>query len=353
MSRELKMAIITPLLKKATLDPSILKNFRPISNLSYLSKLIERVVAARLKNHMTINGLKDPLQSAYSANHSCETAIAKVWSDIILSLDDNRCVLLVLLDLSSAFDTIDHQTLLSRLNVCFGISGLALSRFSSYLDGRQQQIAIKGSKSCQRPLKYGVPQGSVLGPLLFTYYLQPLGAIISAHGVSYHCYADDTQLYLSTNINEIDAAITTLQHCVADVQNWLKDNYLLLNASKTEVMILARPSILRQINIKQLLIGDTTVKLKTQVRNLGAIFDTSLNMSTQIDLTCRACYANIRNLSKARRFLNQRALKQLVTDKKAGLIGSDEFEEKYPKLQDELTELETTIYNMKLGTDVK
>mgnify|MGYP000509554728 CR=1 FL=1 len=177
----MKEALISPLLKKSSLEP-IFKNFRPVSNLSFVSKLVEKVVASQLKKHMMENNLLQKYQSAYRPGHSTETALMKVQNDILCAVDKQRVVLLVLLDLSAAFDTVDHCILLKRLSSSIGISGTALSWLTSYLQKRTQCVVINGVTSANSEMKYGVPQGSVLGPLLFTIYTKPLARILENMG---------------------------------------------------------------------------------------------------------------------------------------------------------------------------
>ena len=169
--KSVKLVIVTPLLKKSTLDPDILKNYRPVSNLSYISKLLERVVAGRLTDYMTENNLHEHLQSAYKPGHSTETALVKVQNDILTSIDQHGVVILVMLDLSAAFDTIDHDILFSRMENTLGITGQALAWFKSYLSGRTLRIKIDKSFSELQDILWSVPQGSVLGPMLFLIYL--------------------------------------------------------------------------------------------------------------------------------------------------------------------------------------
>jgi len=160
--------LVNPLLKKSTLDTEQLKNYRPISNIPFVAKVLEKVVAKRLSTYMTENNLHEIYQSAYKANHSTETALLRVSNDILLKLDTKQCVILVLLDLSAAFDTIDHTILLQRLTETLGIKKKALAWFSSYLQNRSNAICIDSKFSEQSDIVYGVPQGSVLGPILFT-----------------------------------------------------------------------------------------------------------------------------------------------------------------------------------------
>ena len=137
------------------------------------------------------------MQSAYKSGHSTETALLRVKNDIVMALEGKQCVLLVLLDLSAAFDTVDHEVLINRLSSKFGFRGQALAWFRSYLSNRSQCVTINNHQSADKELKFGVPQGSVLGPVLFTMYTSPLGEIIQKRGINYYLYADDTQLYLS------------------------------------------------------------------------------------------------------------------------------------------------------------
>ena len=138
----MKQALVTLLLKKDNLDPEVLKNYRPVSNLSFLSKVSEMVVAARLTNYMTINQLREPMQSAYRACHSTETALVHVQNDTLRTLDQGGASILVLLHPSAAFDTIDHSILLSRMESVLGVKGSVLQWFKSYLLGRKQRIKI-------------------------------------------------------------------------------------------------------------------------------------------------------------------------------------------------------------------
>ena len=158
-----KSAIVKPLLKKPTLDHEVLKFFRPVSNLPFLSKLIEKRIACRLVSHIKDNSITEKFQSAYKSKHSTETALLKVYNDIMNNIDQVRGILLVLLDLSAAFDTIDHDILFDILEHSLGISGLALKLLKSYLHGRTQCVQINGVISEFADLVCGVPQGSVLG----------------------------------------------------------------------------------------------------------------------------------------------------------------------------------------------
>ena len=157
-----------------------------------ISKIIEKVVAVRLQKYLEANQLNEPLQSAYKPFHSCETALVRVYNDILVAIDKRHCVMLLLLDLSAAFDTVDHDILLTRLYSKYSISGTPLEWFRSYLTNRSQFELIEGCSSQSRELKCRVPQVSVLGPILYVLYIAPLADILRFHEMQFHFYADDT-----------------------------------------------------------------------------------------------------------------------------------------------------------------
>ena len=191
----MKSAQVIPLIKKASLDRNIYKNYRPVSNLSFVSKLIEKTVAAQLTDHLKKNEFFEQFQSAYKSGHSTDTALLRVMNDVLLAADNGLIVILLLLDLSAAFDTIDHAILLALLKEHFGVDGTVLDWLSSYLTDRSQSVQINMTSSTPSSLRNGVPQGSILGPLLFCVYMTPLGKIIRKYNMCLHIYADDTQLY--------------------------------------------------------------------------------------------------------------------------------------------------------------
>jgi len=183
-----KHAIVKPLLKKSSLDPECLKNYRPVSNLSFLSKVLEHVVLSQCLAHLHHYNLFEPFQSAYRKGYSTETALLRIVNDLLQASDSGCVSILSLLDLSAAFDTIDHGILLSRLATSFGFSGTVLSWFHSYLSNRTQRVMLEGMQSRALDLVCGVPQGSVLGPILFSLYIQPLSLVLQPTGISYHFF---------------------------------------------------------------------------------------------------------------------------------------------------------------------
>ena len=234
----LKKAIVRPLLKKNDLDPNIMKNYRPVSNLPTLEKLLEKVVSGRLEDHLHSQSLHDKCQSAYRKYHSTETALLQAQADIMNALDKGFNAVMITLDLSAALDTIDHDILLNRLHELFGISGEALKWLTSYFQGRAQSIIIGDSVSQEKALTCGVPQGLVLGPKCYCMYTKPVGSIIAHHNYCHHTYADDTDLYL-VKVPNIPWANTkpALEACLADIQRWMTSNMLKLNQEKTELIV--------------------------------------------------------------------------------------------------------------------
>ena len=274
MPPTLKKAVLSPTLKKPALDHEEFANFRPISNLKMVSKLIEKVVSSCLIGYLDENNLQELFQSAYKRYHSCETALLRVQNDILCALVSHNCVVLLLLNLSSAFDTVDHEILIHHLRSRFGIKGKALDWLQSYLTNRSQFVNIDGVKSESHNMTCGVPQGSVLGPILYLLYTSPLADTLWRHNMLFHFYADDTQLYTSFTCNDEHDLSSTAQHieyCLADISTWVVLSKLKLNEDKTELLVIHshyRPSPVFSLNC-----GHDIIILSDLVRNIGVIFD--------------------------------------------------------------------------------
>lgn len=187
------------------------------------------------QSHLDANNLLEKFQSGFKSAHSTETALLRVFNDLLLNVDSGCSTVLVLLDLSAAFDSVDHQILLSRLEKYVGIRGTALKWIRSYLEDRCFSVLLGPYSSDVAPLNYGVPQGSILGPLLFSLYLLPLGSIFKKHKLSFHCFADDVQIYLP--LKPSSDSVQALLYCIHDVKEWMAQNFLKLNESKTEVVV--------------------------------------------------------------------------------------------------------------------
>ena len=175
-------------------DLNNLKNYRPVSNLSFLSKIVESVAYEQINGYLILNQLHCSVQSGYRPHHSCETLMVKMFDDFISAMCNDQTVALILLDLSAAFDTIDHDLLLEKLKMKFRINGTVLKWITSYLKDRVFYVNIGKYMSSECKLLFGVLQGSILGPVLFTLYTKSLQDIAKKHGLNIQLYADDTQL---------------------------------------------------------------------------------------------------------------------------------------------------------------
>ena len=185
-----------------------------------LLKITEKIVCLQLPEDLKNNNLFYLHQYAHRSCHSTETALFKIVNDLLTALDDSHISLLSLLDLSAAFDTIDHETLLSRLSHTFGISDTALSWFWPYLFNHAQVVSVNGNSSSPFVMKFGVPRGSVLGPVLFVLYTQPLSDIVHHHSLSHHNFYDENQLYESGHISQLQDIIRSTQTSVTSTQNF-------------------------------------------------------------------------------------------------------------------------------------
>lgn len=201
-------------------------------------------------------------------------------------MNSQRVTLLVPLDLSAASDTVDHGS-------SFGIHGETLEWFSSYLLGRSQRILFDGIKSDSFDLRFGVPQGRYLGPLLFVVYASNLFEIIHAHLPNVHCFADDTQLYLACNPNsptDQAEAVCVMERCISDLTKWMYQDKLKINDDKTEFLIIGSRQQLLKINPCTVRVGTTDIKPVSEVRNLGSWFDSNFSMFTHVSKSCSAAF---------------------------------------------------------------
>ena len=163
------------------LDHNDLNNYRPVSNILFIAKILETLVLSQIYSDLNSHNLYNTCQSAYRLGHSTETALLKVVNDLFLSVNKGNISVLALLDFSSVFDTIDHPILVHRLHTDFGFTDAVLQWFSSYLTDNTHYISLSNHCSAFAPVHSGVPQASVLGPMLFTMYIKPLSAIIDSH----------------------------------------------------------------------------------------------------------------------------------------------------------------------------
>ena len=199
-----------------------------------------------------------------------------------------------------------------RLAKPLGISGTALKWLKSYITGRSQCVCIGEAISEALCILFGVPQGSVLGPLLFVIYGLPLGDIVRKHHLNFHMYADDTQIYVTFDKKDIDLSVGTMNSCISDIERWMKANKLKLNGDKTELLVLSSKYQPHPPPLESIRVNDSIVHQSSVVRNLGVWFDASMFMQEHITRVVQASYLSIRNIYRIRAVLTPDSLKTVV-----------------------------------------
>lgn len=309
-----KHAMVFPLLKKNNMDANELKSFRPVSNLPFLSKLLEKAIQTRLQTLLDEHDLTPRHQSAYRKHHSTETALIKVYNDLLTATDQGQVSALCLLDLTAAFDTVDHEILTLRLEHQFGVGGRALAWFRSYLKDRTYCVVYGGNTSSIVRVTCSVPQGSVLGPLLFILYTSDLADLASTFGVNLHAFADDNQLYLHCSINDVISSAAVLEQCIVAIGDWMLANRLKLNADKTEVIWMGSRHSARSLDgcSPSLTLGTETVVAARTARLLGVTVTPDLLLEKHISTVSAKCFFQLRQLRRVRRSLDTESTTTLV-----------------------------------------
>jgi hypothetical protein len=296
--------MVKPLLKKFSLPKDDLSSYRPISNLNFISKILERIIHNRLLTHLNTFPSLSPFQSAYRKFHSVETALLRIQNDLLRAIENRQVTSLILLDLSAAFDTIDHAILLTRLSSTFGICGSALDLITSYLTDRNQFVHTDSGSSDLAPLTTGVPQGSVLGPLLFTLYTTPVSYILQDLAMAFHLYADDTQLYISFTPGDHATTLSHLSSTLDAVHSWLSSNRLVVNAAKTEYLLVGTNCQRAKVISSSVTFKGNALSPSHVVRNLGVTLDSSLTLTKHISSVSQSSYHVIRQLRQIRSSLD-------------------------------------------------
>ena len=315
------MAQVTPLLKKQGLDVDSSASYRPISNLNSISKILEKLFATRLKSHIKHSSNINAFQSAYKQFYSTETALMKIMNDIFANIDNKKASILVALDLSAAFDTLDHSTILQRLSYSFGLSGSALGWLESYLVGRSQFVKVDSAVSDALGCNFGVPQGSVLGPLIFSLFISPVANLISSFNVHFHQYADDTQLYIGISPGGIQTTKDLINDCTSSLQDWFLQNGLCLNPEKSEALLIGTGACFRthlsepEITVS---IANCPIKVKSEIKNLGVVLDRTLSLDRHVEAVCKSAHCHIRALQYIRGSLSTDQAKSVA----CAIIGS-------------------------------
>ena len=316
----LQKALVMPTIKNPNGDRDLLSNYRPVSNIAFVSKVLEKVVLNQLNSYLWRNDLLNMNQSGYRAGHSCETLLAGMFDDLLKELDSGKVVALVLLDMSAAFDTVDHQKLIGVLETRFGVTGTALQWFDSYLSSRNFRVNINGELSDIIALICGVPQGSLLGPVLFLLYIEELQDLARPYGLNIKLYADDSQLYVGLVPTDEDGwKVTkqTIESCLADIKRWMVRHWLKCNEDKTEFVLLGKSSSLEKMIFEPTLqFGDAVLRPMdcqgSTGKTLGIYLDSHLTMERQVNNVRKQCGLMLKNLWQINRSLEKSTKIMLV-----------------------------------------
>ena len=303
---ELKCASITPILKDPSKDADDFKNLRPISNLPFPSKLLEKVMYSQLNHHVESNQLMCKYQSAYRKHHSCETAMFRILGDIQEMLSEQSYVALVLLDSSAAFDTVDHALLLHRLKHQFRVGEKALKLITSFLSNRSFRIVLNDIIGSATSLKHGVPQGSVLGPLFYALYTDNIESIVEKHKLQVHLYADDVQIYFCFKPEHRQIQERNLQDCINSITAWMNESFLKLNPDKTKIkLFVPRKNTLNSASVT-LSNENLVIEPVNTVIVLGVTLGSGKLTGQFISKKISVCNFHLRNLRSIRDCLPQK-----------------------------------------------
>ena len=299
--QHLKHASVTPIVKEEENNHQLFPNYRPLSNLTFLSKVLEKVVSEQINSHLIENNLHAKHQSGYKKKHSCETGMFKMVGDVQQMTAKRNHVALLLLDLSSAFDVLNHDILINRLQVHFGIEGDALTWLTTYLKGRTFSVCIQGCHGKKTVLLFGVPQGSLLGPLLFILYSKQIETIALKYGLSVQLYADDSQLYIELErTSDLYDEKVKIESCLKEIQVWMSTNYMKLNSSKTKLIVFNPPRSPFNVplvnNYFHISFNETQLEESTSVVVLGSTLTPDFRLNSFINTKLKSCKNEIRNL---------------------------------------------------------
>ena len=301
---ELQKFTIKPVLKQGAFDKGSFANYRPVSSPNLKCKVLEKLVAKQVCNHMELNNIREVNQSANKENHSAEMTLLKIHDDMSKALDDSDVVLFVKLDITAAFDLVDHNILLRLLEEKFGITGTCLTWFKSYLTQRKFTVQVGKEESGTFQVTKGVVQGSVLGPILFDMYMSPLEDIFREYNdVKYYRYVDDIVIYSVCAESRLAEALLKLNNCLNDVSLWLLNQNMYLNATKVTFTIFKDKYSKQRCEGQIEIFTDFLTDQTDCVKILGTQLDAQLTMKLQVDEICRSTYTQLRQIGIARKYL--------------------------------------------------
>ena len=310
----LKEAHIVPILKSLALDKELFKNYRPVSLLCFVSKLVERIVHKRINNHLSSNSLLSSSQYGYKKHHSCETLLLKLVDDILVAVDQKFGVVVLLVDLSAAFDTVDHRLLLNVLQFKYHITGSALSWLKSFITGRQQRVKIGDCLSDLTYVLFGVPQGSILGPLLFNLYCASISSAFESCGFANMGYADDNLgLRAFSARSSVHTLLSDVPNCIASIRNWTRSHFLKLNSDKTRIIVFGNSSFLSSLNLP-IIRSDNgeLIPVRKTITHLGFELDCKVTYDRHVSLICSTMNYYLKNLRSIRKFMSSSTAETFV-----------------------------------------
>ena len=305
-----KRAIVRPIPKVK--NPILPTDYRPISLLTVFSKVHEKAAAFQIIEYLHRKSLQDPKQSAYRRNYGTTTALLKITDDIYNALDDGELTLLVLLDYSKAFDTINHRILCAKLKA-LGFTFEAVSWVLGYLTDRKQKVKTNSDESGWEHIQYGVPQGSVLGPLLFTLVVNDISTCIK-YG-NYHMYADDTQIYYHFKLDQLKDTFTKANHDLSSISRFSQRNCLNINAGKSQYIIFGskkKLQELKKLQTQELKVGGNPIKRESVVKNLGLLMDEKMSWENNTAHLVKKSYTKLRDFYKHRKLLSTKTKTRLA-----------------------------------------
>jgi len=267
--------------------------YRPIAVLPFLSKVLERLMFNQISDYLILHSLISNKQSGFRQKHSCVTALIEVIEHIRRSIDENETCFLILLDHTKAFDTVDHELLVIKLINLFGFTRVAAKLIAAYLHGRYQIVQANSHFSEPLPLNKGVTQASILGPLLFTLYINDLPDVLNECNV--HMYADDVQIYMSCDNSSIKNCVNRINDELNAINNYATTNGLCINPSKSKCIIISKRRTLHT-QVPEITIGNQRINLVDSAKNLGIIFNANLTWDTHINHAIGRVYSLLRPL---------------------------------------------------------
>ena len=303
-----KIAEVVPHVKNG--DSEVASNNRPISLLVTNSKICERIVFNQLSNYLEEHNRLTSHQSGNKCKHSTESVHLLVTDHILNAIDEKKVTVLVLLDLSKAFDSIDHDRLLHKLQNC-GISPNTLEWFRSYLTGRMQAVPIGAEISDLLPITKEVPQGSILGPLLFNLFINDLPCI--PLNSELESYVDDSKLFLSFCIEKLQDVVMTVNNDLFTVATYLSNNCLLANPDKTKIMFFGTQQMLKHIpaDTSFTFLGKTVQPVQN-ANDLGLTMDPSLSFDEHIKQSVSSCMKKLHQINRVKNLFRQSTLEMII-----------------------------------------